>query len=50
MEGAVWVTRDRDSVDYVFSAGQSLQFKGLEPVVVFAIQVGLLLVEPAEGP
>lgn len=45
--GALWVTKDQDSTDYVLSTGQSLLVDGGRSVVVFALQFGLLVVEPA---
>jgi hypothetical protein len=44
--GTLWITKDRDSVDYVLSPGQSMQCADARSVVVLA-RFGLLLVEPA---
>jgi hypothetical protein len=44
--GALWVTKDQDNTDYVLSAGESLEVETGRSIVVFALQFGLLVVEP----
>ena len=42
LQGALWITQDRDSADYALGTGQSLEIEGGRAIVVFAMQDGLL--------
>jgi hypothetical protein len=42
LQGALWITQDRDSADYALGTGQSMEIEGGRAIVVFAMQDGLL--------
>lgn len=45
LQGALWITQDRDSADYALGTGQSLEIEGGRAIVVFAMQDGVLEVQ-----
>lgn len=44
-DGVLWITRDRDTEDYVLTRGKTLDVSGPGAIVVLAPQWGCLLVE-----